>query len=79
VAVIGAGLLGAAVGAVMGRRHAWWGLLPAGTYLTAITAGGLLIAAQEPAAVRVRVPVALAAMHLSWGTGFLLSPEDLRG
>jgi len=27
----------------------------------------------------VRVPVALAAMHLSWGTGFLLSPEDLRG
>lgn len=78
VAVIGAGLLGAAAGGLLRRRHAWWGLLPAGTYLTAVTGGGLLIAAQEPATVRVRVPVALATMHLSWGTGFLLSPEDLR-
>lgn len=32
----------------------------------------------EPAA-RVRVPVVLATMHMSWGTGFLTSPGDLRG
>jgi hypothetical protein len=28
--------------------------------------------------VLLRVPLVLATMHLSWGWGFLTSPDDLR-
>ncbi|HEX3004947.1 MAG TPA: glycosyltransferase family 2 protein [Angustibacter sp.] len=58
----------------------WWPwalLLPAG-YGAAIAVGGLLVGQGNPPAARVRVPVALATMHLSWGTGFLTSPAHLR-
>jgi succinoglycan biosynthesis protein ExoA len=49
--------------------------LPLG-YAAAVALGGWWIARHEPVAVRVRVPAALATMHLSWGTGFLVG---LRG
>lgn len=80
VAVTGlaAGAAVAAAGAMTGHRRALLGLLPALGYAAAVTAGGWLISAGEPTAVRARVPVALATMHMSWGAGFLTSPGDLR-
>lgn len=74
VAGAAAGLLAGAAG----KRRAWLGLLPAAGYLTAAVAGGLAISRDEPAAVRLRAPVALITMHMSWGAGFLTSPKDLR-
>jgi hypothetical protein len=61
--------------ALAGKRI---GLLPAAVYLAGIGLGGLAISRGEQPAVRVRVPGVLATMHLSWGTGFLLSPKNLR-
>jgi UDP-N-acetyl-D-mannosaminuronic acid transferase (WecB/TagA/CpsF family) len=34
-------------------------------------------AGDQPAGVRARVPLALAAMHMSWGAGYLTSPRRL--
>lgn len=58
----------------------WWPwalTVPAG-YAAAVTVGGLAVGAGLPPAARLRVPVALATMHLSWGAGFLTSPGHLR-
>lgn len=55
-------------------RPAW--AVPAG-YAVAVGLGGWLISKGEPAAVRARVPLAIATMHWSWGIGFLTSPRRL--
>lgn len=55
-----------------------WSLLGPGGYVLAVTAGGLAVGAGLPLRARLRVPVALATMHLSWGAGFLTSPPHLR-
>lgn len=65
-------LLGVTVGAVGGLVWKPLWILPAG-YATAITIGGLAISRGAPAGVRVRVPLVLATMHMSWGWGFLTS------
>ncbi len=72
VVTIGGGL---AVAVLTGRRQ---GLVPAAVYLAGVTVGGLAISRGEQPRVRMRVPLALATMHMSWGTGFLLSPKNLR-
>lgn len=71
-------LLAVASGALGGLvwRPLW--LLPAG-YLGAITVGGLAISTGESRAVRARVPVVLATMHMSWGWGFLSSRIAIDG
>ncbi|WP_062344750.1 glycosyltransferase family 2 protein [Herbidospora yilanensis] len=52
-------------------------VVPAG-YALAIVAGSVLTGRDlEPAAL-LRLPVVYAAMHLSWGTGFITSPKRLR-
>nr|WP_083976452.1 glycosyltransferase family 2 protein [Herbidospora sakaeratensis] len=52
-------------------------VIPAG-YLLAIVAGSVLTGRDlEPAAL-LRLPVVYAAMHLSWGAGFITSPKRLR-
>lgn len=74
VAAIGMGTV-AGLAASAGIAPRWLGigwLAPAG-YLAAITAGGLAISRGEEPAVRVRVPAVLAAMHISWGVGFITS------
>jgi succinoglycan biosynthesis protein ExoA len=48
------------------------GLLAPVGYLTGVVVFGLAEARRLPWPVRRRVPIALAVMHLSWGTGFLL-------
>jgi cellulose synthase/poly-beta-1,6-N-acetylglucosamine synthase-like glycosyltransferase len=77
-AIIGAGLVGAGVTALTGRRHAWLGVLPGAGYLAGVVAGGLAIGASQPTPVQMRLPLVLATMHMSWGVGFLTSPKDLR-
>ncbi|MFX4295212.1 glycosyltransferase family 2 protein [Streptomyces bohaiensis] len=69
VLAIAAGLLGAVV-------TPWTLVVPAG-YLAAITVGSLPAGRGRPAGARLRIPVALATMHMSWGWGFLTSPRSL--
>jgi succinoglycan biosynthesis protein ExoA len=50
--------------------------IPVG-YLAGVTAVAAVLTRDLPAAVRVRVPLVLATMHMSWGAGFLSSPRRL--
>ncbi len=47
-------------------------------YVLGLIAVAPVVSRREPIEVLVRVPLALATMHLSWGWGFLTSPNDLR-
>lgn len=62
--VAGASLLAG----VTGRR---WPLVAPAGYVLGIGAGGLHASRGQRPSVRSRVPLALATMHWSWGTGFL--------
>lgn len=53
-------------------------LLPTLGYLASVVAGGLLISGREPLKSRLLTPLALVAMHISWGVGFICSPKGLR-
>ncbi|MFD7505798.1 glycosyltransferase family 2 protein [Streptomyces sp. NPDC059850] len=66
-----------AVGTVVGAAVSPWGFLIPGGYLAAIAAGSLPAGKGLPAGARVRIPLALATMHMSWGWGFLTSPKAL--
>ena len=46
-------------------------------YLAGITAVAAVLARDLPGAVRLRVPLVLATMHICWGAGFLSSPRRL--
>ncbi|MEU8192353.1 glycosyltransferase family 2 protein [Microbispora amethystogenes] len=71
-AAVAAMALGLAVSPVF-----WPGLLIPGGYLAAIVAGSVLTGRHLPPAALARLPVVYAAMHVSWGTGFLTSPPKL--
>ncbi|AZM61869.1 MULTISPECIES: glycosyltransferase family 2 protein [unclassified Streptomyces] len=66
-------LAGVVVGAVLTP----WGLVVPGGYLAAIVAGSIPAGKGLPLKARLRIPVALATMHMSWGWGFLTSPRSL--
>ncbi|MDT0346796.1 glycosyltransferase family 2 protein [Streptomyces litchfieldiae] len=70
-------LLAIAAGTVVGAVLTPWGLIVPGGYLAAITLGSLPAGKGLTAGARVRIPLALATMHLSWGWGFLTSPRRL--
>jgi glycosyltransferase involved in cell wall biosynthesis len=70
-------LLAIAAGIVVGAVLTPWGLVVPGGYLAAIALGSLPAGKGLPAGARVRIPLALATMHLSWGWGFLTSPRRL--
>ncbi|MYV51685.1 glycosyltransferase family 2 protein [Streptomyces sp. SID3212] len=70
VCVIAAGIVAGAL------LTPWAFVVPAG-YLAAITAGSVPAGKGLPLAARLRIPVALATMHMSWGYGFLTSPRSL--
>jgi GT2 family glycosyltransferase len=82
------GLVGLAAGLAVAAGAAagpWAGLawLTLGFMVPAGYLGGILgvtgLAARDlPGSVLVRLPVALATMHVSWGTGFLTSPRRLQ-
>lgn len=70
-------VVGVATGAVVG---AFWRpalAAPLG-YAALVTAGGLHASRGEETAVRVRMPLVLATMHLTWGAGFLTSHVEFR-
>jgi succinoglycan biosynthesis protein ExoA len=46
-------------------------------YLAGIAAVSALAARRLPAGVAARLPLVLATMHMSWGSGFLTSPARL--
>jgi len=46
-------------------------------YLAGVSGVALAFAGDLPPGARARVPVVLAAMHMSWGAGFLTSPRRL--
>jgi len=51
--------------------------IPVG-YALAVGAAGIIIGRDLSVRSRIQVPVALATMHMSWGWGFLASPNALR-
>ncbi|MFB7112645.1 glycosyltransferase family 2 protein [Streptomyces sp. NPDC056190] len=66
-----------AAGIVVGAALTPWALVVPGGYLAAIAAGSVPAGKDLPLAARLRIPVALATMHMSWGWGFLTSPKSL--
>lgn len=72
VAAMATGVAAGLAGQITGRRglKAGWAV-PVG-YAVGIAVGGLTVGRSQPPSVRMLVPVALATMHCSWGTGFLL-------
>ncbi|WP_225074858.1 glycosyltransferase family 2 protein [Streptomyces sp. CoT10] len=66
-----------AAGIVVGAALTPWALVVPGGYVAAIAAGSLPAGKGLRPAARLRIPVALATMHMSWGWGFLTSPKSL--
>ncbi|MEV6134335.1 glycosyltransferase family 2 protein [Streptomyces violaceusniger] len=66
-----------AAGIVVGAAVTPWAFVIPGGYLAAIVAGSVPAGKGLPMMARLRVPVALATMHMSWGWGFLTSPRAL--
>jgi succinoglycan biosynthesis protein ExoA len=71
------GVVGAAAGSGGFVPYLGFGLVVPLTYAAGVTAVAVVLAGDLPAGVRVRVPAVLAAMHMSWGAGFLTSPRRL--
>lgn len=72
-----ASLAGIAVQAPPFVRYMFLGFVIPGVYLAGLTAVAAVLARDLPVAVRARVPVVLATMHMCWGAGFVLSPRRL--
>ncbi|MGQ0632310.1 MAG: glycosyltransferase family 2 protein [Sporichthyaceae bacterium] len=68
------GVLAGTALALTGRRV---GLLAPLGYGAAVLAGSLVNAKDLPLRGAVTLPAVYATMHMSWGLGFLISPEDL--
>ncbi|GGY62097.1 glycosyltransferase family 2 protein [Streptomyces anulatus] len=66
-----------AAGLVLGAAVTPWALVVPGGYVAAIVAGSLPAGKGLSLKARVRIPVALATMHMCWGFGFLTSPRSL--
>lgn len=71
VVALAAGTALGAAGMITGRRGWLLGLAAPAGYLAVILGGALVATGLSPAA-RCRLPVVLAATHLSWGLGFLV-------
>ena len=72
-----AGLAGLAGGAPPGVSWLTAGFVIPATYLAGIAVAGAALTRRMPAGVRLRVPLVLGVMHMSWGGGFLASPRKL--
>ena len=64
--------LGTSTIAALATRRPWLAS-PAAAYVVGITAAGLKVGSRLPLTARIRVPLALGTMHVSWGAGFLSS------
>jgi glycosyltransferase involved in cell wall biosynthesis len=72
-----AAVLGIAAGVVVGALVHPVGWVVPGAYVAGIVLGAVPAGKGLDVAARVRIPVALATMHMSWGWGFLTSPRSL--
>lgn len=72
-----AAVLGIAAGIVVGAAVTPWGFVVPAGYLAAIGLGSVPAGKGLSFGARVRIPVALATMHMCWGWGFLTSPRSL--
>ncbi|MFI9105569.1 glycosyltransferase family 2 protein [Streptomyces fildesensis] len=72
-----AAVLAIAAGVVVGAAVTPWGFVVPAGYLAAIGLGSVPAGKGLSFAARVRIPVALATMHMCWGWGFLTSPRSL--
>jgi glycosyltransferase involved in cell wall biosynthesis len=72
-----AALLANAVGIVLGGVLTPWALLIPAAYAVGISLGSLPAGRGLPPGARLRIPLALATMHMCWGYGFLTSPRSL--
>jgi succinoglycan biosynthesis protein ExoA len=72
-----AGLAGIAVQAPPSVRYLAFGFVIPVAYFAGVTVVTALLTRDLPTAVRARVPVVLATMHMCWGAGFLTSPRRL--
>lgn len=70
-------LIGAAAGGVATGLGFWPGAVAPVGYLALVVAGSALVSRGLAWQVRLRVPLAMVVMHLSWGAGFLSSPRRL--
>jgi glycosyltransferase involved in cell wall biosynthesis len=72
-----AAVLGIAGGALAGALVHPAGWIVPGGYVAGIVFGSLPAGKGLDPGTRLRIPLALAAMHMSWGWGFLTSPRAL--
>jgi succinoglycan biosynthesis protein ExoA len=72
-----AGLIGTGVQAAGFVPYLGFALVVPAVYLAGVTGVAVLLARDLPPGARARVPLVLAAMHMSWGAGFLTSPGRL--
>ena len=72
-----AGLIGVGTGAPAFVPYLGFGLVIPFVYAAGVSGAAMVLAGDLPAGARARVPLVLAAMHLSWGAGFLTSPRRL--
>jgi len=72
-----AALLANLAGLVVGAVVTPWALLVPAAYLAAITVGSLPAGRGLSFGARLRIPLALATMHMCWGYGFVTSPRSL--
>ena len=76
--VVGAvGLIGTLAGTAAPVPYLTFGFVVPAVYLAGVSAVAARFATDQPAGVRARVPLVLAAMHTCWGAGFLTSPRRL--
>jgi len=66
-------VLGLIVGTILAVAVSPWFLAIHGSYVIALGVVGLTLDQQPTPGDRIRVPLALATMHVSWGLGFLAS------
>ncbi|MCZ4122844.1 glycosyltransferase family 2 protein [Streptomyces sp. H39-S7] len=72
-----AAVIAIAAGIVVGAVVTPFGFVVPAGYLAAIGIGSVPAGKGLPFAARIRIPVALATMHMCWGWGFLTSPRSL--
>jgi glycosyltransferase involved in cell wall biosynthesis len=66
-----------AAGIVVGAVVTPWALLVPAGYLAAVVAGSVPAGKGLSLKARLRIPVAMVTMHMTWGYGFLTSPRSL--
>ncbi len=80
VVLTAAGVLAGVGGALGGPRGLSLGWALPVAYAAGVTVAALSLHRDMPSEVRVRLPLVLAVMHMSWGSGFLVGlPARLRG